>query len=104
MSTRNDTYLSLCIARAELSPLGYRHGAIIVRGGKAISQSFNTYRPGFDDGTLKTGVLPSGSQDDGAMAITPTCHCSRHVFWHLVFSDLGALSGVLPKAVLLLTG
>jgi hypothetical protein len=48
MSRRNDTYLSLCLAQAELSPLHYRHGSIIVRGGKVIGQGFNCYRPGFD--------------------------------------------------------
>lgn len=61
MSPRNDTYLSMCLAQAELSPLHYRHGAIIVRGGKIIGQGFNTHRPGFDGGALKTGVLPSST-------------------------------------------
>ncbi|CAG8955505.1 hypothetical protein HYFRA_00010372 [Hymenoscyphus fraxineus] len=59
--SRNDTYLSLCLAQAELSPLHYRHGAIIVRGGKVIGQGFNSHRPGFDGGSLKTGVLPSSA-------------------------------------------
>lgn len=59
MSPRNDTFLSLCIAQAELSPIHYRHGSIIIKGGKVIGQGFNTYSPGFDGGCLKTGVLPS---------------------------------------------
>jgi len=67
MTPRNDTYLSLCLAQAELSPLHYRHGAIIVRGGKVIGQGFNTYSPGFDGGALKTGVLPSASLEDLAL-------------------------------------
>lgn len=68
MSPRNDTFLSLCLAQAELSPLHYRHGSIIVRGGKVIGQGFNSYRPGFDGGSLKTGILPSGSLDGPAIA------------------------------------
>ncbi|TVY38542.1 hypothetical protein LOCC1_G006700 [Lachnellula occidentalis] len=68
MSPRNDTLLSLCLAQAELSPLHYRHGSIIVRGGKVIGQGFNSYRPGFDGGALKTGILPSASVDGAAIA------------------------------------
>ena len=68
MSPRNDTFLSLCLAQAELSPLHYRHGSIIVRGGKVIGQGFNSYRPGFDGGALKTGILPSSSLDGPAIA------------------------------------
>lgn len=67
MSSRNDTLLSLCLAQAELSPLHYRHGSVIVRGGKVIGQGFNCYRPGFDGGALKTGMLPSSSLDGPAM-------------------------------------
>ncbi|KAE8452319.1 hypothetical protein EG329_001019 [Mollisiaceae sp. DMI_Dod_QoI] len=68
MSPRNDIYLSLCLAQAELSPLHYRHGAIIVRGGKVIGQGFNCYTPGFDGGALKSGTLPSNSTDGPAIA------------------------------------
>jgi hypothetical protein len=68
MSRRNDTYLSLCLAQAELSPLHYRHGSIIVRGGKVIGQGFNCYRRGFDGGALKSGTLPSSSLDGPAIA------------------------------------
>jgi hypothetical protein len=68
MSPRKDTFLSLCLAQAELSPLHYRHGSIIVRGGKVIGQGFNCYRPGFDGGALRSGVLPSASLDGPAIA------------------------------------
>ena len=68
MSPRSDIFLSLCLAQAELSPLHYRHGSIIVRGGKVIGQGFNCYRPGFDGGALKSGVLPSASLDGPAIA------------------------------------
>jgi len=67
MSPRNDMYLSLCLAQAEHSLLHYRHGSIIVRGGKVIGQGFNCYRPGFDGGALKSGVLPSNSLDGSAI-------------------------------------
>jgi hypothetical protein len=68
MSRRNDTFLTLCVSQAELSPLHYRHGSIIVRGGKVIGQGFNTYRPGFDGGALKTGILPASALDGPAIA------------------------------------
>ena len=61
MSPRNDTFLTLCLAQAELSPLHYRHGSIIVRGGKVIGQGFNCYRPGFDGGAIKSGTLSSNT-------------------------------------------
>lgn len=67
MSPRNDTFLSRCLSQAELSPLHYRHGSIIVRGGKVIGQGFNTYRPGFDGGALKTGILPVSALDGPAI-------------------------------------
>jgi hypothetical protein len=53
----------MCLAQAELSPLHYRHGSIIVRGGKVIGQGFNTYRPSFDGGALKTGILSASALD-----------------------------------------
>ena len=43
---KTDNYLSLCLDQAAKSPLHYRHGSIIVRGGKIIGQGFNDYRPG----------------------------------------------------------
>lgn len=63
MSPRNDTYLTLCLAQAGLSPLHYHHGSIIVRGGKVLGQGFNSYRPSFDGSALKTGILPSSPHD-----------------------------------------
>ena len=68
MSPRNDSLLSLCLAQAELSPLHYRHGSVIVRGGKVIGQGFNCYRSGFDGGALKTGLLPTTSLDGAGLA------------------------------------
>lgn len=57
MSTRNDLYLSLCLEQASKSPLHYRHGCIIVRGGKVLGSGFNDFRAGFDGGALKTGQI-----------------------------------------------
>ena len=65
MSPRTDSYMSLCLEQAALSPLHYRHGAIIVSGGKIIGQGYNHYRPGFDGGALKTGQIASGGFCDG---------------------------------------
>lgn len=56
---KSDSYLNLCIEQARLSPLHYRHGPIVVKGGKVIGKGFNDYRPGYDGGSvLKSGVLP----------------------------------------------
>lgn len=56
---KSDSYLNLCIEQAHLSPLHYRHGSVVVKGGKVIGQGFNDYRPGYDGGSvLKSGVLP----------------------------------------------
>ncbi|KAM0703172.1 hypothetical protein Q7P35_009110 [Cladosporium inversicolor] len=52
---KTDNYLTLCLEQAAKSPLHYRHGCIIVRGGKVIGQGHNDYRPGFDGGALKHG-------------------------------------------------
>ncbi|CAL8581637.1 hypothetical protein XPA_007325 [Xanthoria parietina] len=55
--SRNDTYLSLCLEQASLSSLHYRHGCIIVRGGKFIGKGYNDYRSGFNGGAQSTGKL-----------------------------------------------
>ncbi|CAK3823411.1 hypothetical protein DOTSEDRAFT_55053 [Lecanosticta acicola] len=64
---KTDNYLSLCLEQAARSPLHYRHGAIIVRGGKVIGHGFNDYRPGFNGGALKHGRIAHGSLDGEAM-------------------------------------
>lgn len=65
---KTDHYLNLCLEQAALSPLRYRHGSIIVRGGKVIGQGFNDHRAGFDGGALKTGVLSARSLNPAALA------------------------------------
>lgn len=57
MSPRTEKYLALCLDQADKSTLHYRHGSIIVRGGKVIGQGYNSYRNGYDGGALKTGKL-----------------------------------------------
>ncbi|KAL8686034.1 MAG: hypothetical protein Q9218_007392 [Villophora microphyllina] len=56
--SRNDSYLSLCLEQAALSSLHYRHGCIIVRGGKVIGKGYNDYRSGFNGGAQSTGNGP----------------------------------------------
>ncbi|EON99721.1 hypothetical protein UCRPA7_4778 [Phaeoacremonium minimum UCRPA7] len=56
---KSDYYLNLCLEQAALSPLHFRHGCVVVKGGKVIGQGFNDYRPGYDGGALKTGRLSS---------------------------------------------
>ncbi|GIZ37848.1 hypothetical protein CKM354_000128000 [Cercospora kikuchii] len=63
---KTDNYLSLCLEEAAKSPLHYRHGAIVVRGGKVIGRGHNDYRPGFNGGALKTGRIASGAYDGAA--------------------------------------
>ena len=52
-----DDYLALCLEQAVLTPLQFRHGAILVRGGKVLGRGFNDHRLGFDGGALKDGRL-----------------------------------------------
>ncbi|MCJ1377122.1 hypothetical protein MMC17_000214, partial [Xylographa soralifera] len=61
MSPRTDSYLSLCLEQATKSSLHYRHGCIIVSGGKIIGNGYNDYRPGYNGGALKTGKLAASS-------------------------------------------
>ena len=63
--SRNDMYLSLCLEQAAMSPLHYRHGSVIVRGGKVIGKGFNDYRSGYNGGTLSSGQLNSASAING---------------------------------------
>ncbi|KAK4547529.1 hypothetical protein LTR36_000486 [Oleoguttula mirabilis] len=65
---KTDTYLTLCLEQAAKSPLHYRHGCIIVRGGKVIGQGYNDYRPGFNGGALKHGRVAKGGLDGPAIA------------------------------------
>lgn len=65
---KTDNYLALCLEQAAKSPLHYRHGAIIVRGGKVIGKGFNDYRSGFDGGALKSGKIAQGVFDGPAIA------------------------------------
>jgi deoxycytidylate deaminase len=65
---KTDNYLALCLEQAAQSPLHYRHGAIIVRGGKVIGKGFNDYRRGYDGGALKTGKIAQGAFDGPAIA------------------------------------
>ncbi|KAF2799561.1 hypothetical protein K505DRAFT_294350 [Melanomma pulvis-pyrius CBS 109.77] len=71
---KTDNYLTLCLEQASKSPLRYRHGCIIVRGGKVIGQGYNDYRAGFNGGALKTGRLPASSQDGSAIAALKKKH------------------------------
>lgn len=52
---KTDRYMNICLEQAALSPLRYRHGCIIVKGGKIIGQGFNDIRSGYDGSTVKTG-------------------------------------------------
>ena len=61
MSPRHDTYMSLCLEQARQSQLHYRHGCIIVRGGKVIGKGYNHYRPGFEGDALKNGRTASSN-------------------------------------------
>lgn len=64
---KTESYLNLCIEQAAKSPLHYRHGAIVVRGGKVIGHGYNDYRPGFNGGALKSGRIAHGTFDGDAV-------------------------------------
>ena len=63
--SRNDSYLSLCLEQAAMSPLHYRHGSVIVRGGKVLGKGFNDYRFGYNGGTLSCYQVNSASAING---------------------------------------
>jgi deoxycytidylate deaminase len=65
---KTDNYLTQCLEQAAKSPLHYRHGCIIVRGGKVIGQGYNDYRPGYDGGALKNGRIAKATFDGQAIA------------------------------------
>lgn len=65
---KTDQYLALCLEQAAKSPLHYRHGCIVVRGGKVIGQGYNDYRPGFNGGALKHGRVANSALDGPAIA------------------------------------
>ncbi|KAK1067866.1 hypothetical protein LTR12_013492 [Friedmanniomyces endolithicus] len=65
---KTDNYLTLCLEQAAKSTLHYRHGCIIVRGGKVIGQGYNDYRPGYEGGALKHGKIAKCGLDGPAMA------------------------------------
>ncbi|SMY21403.1 unnamed protein product [Zymoseptoria tritici ST99CH_1A5] len=69
---KSNTYLNSCVEQAAKSPLHYRHGAIVVRGGKIIGQGYNCYRPGFDGGSLKSGRIANKHLDGDAIAALKT--------------------------------
>lgn len=58
---KSDLYKSLCLEQAVRSPLHFRHGCVVVRGGKVIGRGFNDYRPGFSGIDPRPGLgLSSG--------------------------------------------
>nr|OQO26736.1 hypothetical protein B0A51_07715 [Rachicladosporium sp. CCFEE 5018] len=64
---KTDNYLTLSLEQAAKSPLHYRHGCVIVRGGKVIGQGYNDYRSGFDGGALKHGRVAGSVLSSAAM-------------------------------------
>lgn len=68
ITMKTDTYLNICLEQAAKSPLHYRHGAVVVRGGKVIGKGYNDHRSGFDGGALKTGRLSLGSKQGSTVA------------------------------------
>ena len=65
---KTDAYLSLCLEQAAKSSLHYKHGSIIVNGGKVIGHGYNDYKPGFNGGALKNGRIAKGAFDGPAIA------------------------------------
>jgi deoxycytidylate deaminase len=65
---KTDAYLSLCLEQAAKSSLHYKHGSIIVNGGKVIGHGYNDYKPGFNGGALKNGRIAKGALDGPAIA------------------------------------
>ncbi len=59
---KSDQYLNLCLYQAGRSPLQFRHGAVVVKGGKVLGHGFNDTWPGHDGtATPKTGRSHGGA-------------------------------------------
>lgn len=58
---KSDTYFNVCLEQAALSPLRYRHGSIVVKGGKVIGKGFNDFRPGYDGGHINSCQTPANA-------------------------------------------
>ncbi|CAK7271007.1 hypothetical protein SEPCBS57363_004395 [Sporothrix epigloea] len=101
-SIKSDNYLNLCLEQASLSPLTFRHGSVIVKGGKVIGAGFNDYRSGFNGGTLKTGALNNSSalSSTASMNSGANAALSMHSEMMAIHSALGnratAMRGVRP--------
>ncbi|KAL1901800.1 hypothetical protein Sste5346_001503 [Sporothrix stenoceras] len=68
-SAKSDNYLNLCLEQAELSPLNFWPGAIVVKGGKVLGAGFNDHRPGYDGGNVYAGTSAPLSMHSDMMAI-----------------------------------
>ncbi|KIW08022.1 uncharacterized protein PV09_00967 [Verruconis gallopava] len=90
---KTDTYLALCLEQAAHSSLHYRHGAIIVRGGKIIGQGFNDYRHGFDGGALQSGKIAKGTFDGPTIAELKHSMKNRPKHKHAINHACGATDG-----------
>ncbi|CAK7200551.1 hypothetical protein SEUCBS139899_003248 [Sporothrix eucalyptigena] len=98
-STKSDNYLNLCLEQASLSPLTFRHGSVIVKGGKVIGAGFNDYRPGFNGGTLKTGALNSStslSASNSSSGTALSMHSEMMAIHAALGSKAAALRGTRP--------
>ena len=54
---KSQFYLSECAEVASKSPMCFKLGAIMVKGGKVISTGYNHHRPNYDGGELGTQGL-----------------------------------------------
>ncbi|CAK7225507.1 hypothetical protein SBRCBS47491_005911 [Sporothrix bragantina] len=103
-STKSDNYLNLCLEQASLSPLTFRHGSVIVKGGKVIGAGFNDYRPGFNGGTLKTGALnnsntatsTSSSSNNSGTAAALSMHSEMMAIHAALGNKAAAMRGTRP--------
>lgn len=60
---KSQFYLSQCIDSASKSPMLFKLGAVMVKGGKVISTGYNHHRPHYDGGELGTQGLRKVSWD-----------------------------------------
>ncbi|WFD33568.1 hypothetical protein MCUN1_000381 [Malassezia cuniculi] len=102
-SNRADKMRNAAAQEALRSAMRYRHGAVITKGGKIISQGHNHVRTGFSGPltTQRTITLPSENTTHTDPQIPPPSqsHFSMHAEMHAITSALRGARPVVTRAL-----
>lgn len=101
-SNRADKMRNAAAEEAQRSSMRYRHGAIIAKGGKIISQGHNHVRPGFSGPLTASQIvaLPAHSCDSAEGNSPPAgqSHFSMHAEMHAISSALRGARPIVGRA------